>query len=297
MCFGQSTSMQTKASVRRRKGKDRRYKQNRGTLGPTHRRGARGVASGGDGRRQGDLPVPEQRPEILEIRSRESHAPSSKADIAYRLIRDWCGHRAREISGIPDANIFIPTPPDYFLMANWQWELARCFTKAENCAVFEPRTLEDLNNIVPPDKWRFSSSHAPALLLFLQQNIDFVNAEYARLHPSNDLGSRPLEGDESTLNCPSKQPRDSSNSTENTQDGIESEASRRYRLALAAALQHQHERDQDSSSSTENTRDGIESETLRRNRLALAAALQRQHEREKEQVAQKSAAGVGDIDH
>ena len=284
--------MQTKASYRRRKGKDRRYKQNRGTLGPTHRNGARGVASGEDGRCQGDLPVPEQHPEIPEIRSRDGDAPSSKAEIAFRLIRDWCGHRAREVSGIPDANIFIPAPPDYFLMAHWQWELARCFTKAENCTVPEPRTLEDFNKIVPPDKWRFSSSHAPALLLFLQQNIDFINAEYARLHPSNDLESRPLEGDGSTLNCPSKPPRDSSNSTENTQDGIESEASRKDWLALAAALLPQHERDRDSSSSTENTRDGVESETLRRNRLALAAALQRQHEREK-----KSAAGVGDIDH
>jgi hypothetical protein len=62
----------TKASVRRMKGNDRRYKQNNGTSG---RRGAGGIARGGESGfapRQGDLPRPEQHP---VIRSREDEAP------------------------------------------------------------------------------------------------------------------------------------------------------------------------------------------------------------------------------
>ena len=158
-------------------------------------------------------------------------AAGSKAGIALGLITDWCGHRAREVGGIPDKDIFIPTPPDYFLKAHWRWELARCFTKAKNCAVFEPRTLEDLNKIVPPDKWKFSSSHASAMLLFLRQNVDFVNAEYSRLHPS-------------------KPPRARDNSTRNMQEGMVSVASRRNQLALAAALRRQQEQNRVAQRST-----------------------------------------------
>lgn len=153
---------------------------------------------------------------------RKAPAAGSKAGVALGLIADWCGRRARETSGIPEAEIFIPPPPDYFLETHWQWELARCFTKARNSAVFEPRTLEGFNKIVPPDKWKFSSSHASALLLFLRQNVDFVNAEYGRLHPS-------------------KPPRNSNNSTDNTREGMILMASRGNQLALAASLRRQHE--------------------------------------------------------
>jgi helicase-like protein/RAD3-like DEAD/DEAH box helicase len=162
---------------------------------------------------------------------RKAPAAGSKAGIALGLITDWCGHRAREVGGVPDEDVFIPTPPDYFLKAHWRWELARCFTKAKNCAVFEPRTLEDFNKIVPPDKWKFSSSHASAMLLFLRQNVDFVNAEYSRLHPS-------------------KPPRGRDNSTGNTQEGTVSVASRRNQLALAAALRRQQEQDRAAQKST-----------------------------------------------
>ena len=158
-------------------------------------------------------------------------AAGSKAGIALGLITDWCGHRAREVGGIPDKDIFIPTPPDYFLKAHWRWALARCFTKVKNSAVFEPRTLEDLNKIVPPDKWKFSSSHASAMLLFLRQNVDFVNAEYSRLHPS-------------------KPPRARDNSTRNIQEGMVSVASRRNQLALAAALRRQQEQNRVAQRST-----------------------------------------------
>jgi hypothetical protein len=57
------------------KGNDRRYKQNNGTSGPSCRRGAGGLARGGESGfvpRQGDLPRPEQHP---DIRSREDEAP------------------------------------------------------------------------------------------------------------------------------------------------------------------------------------------------------------------------------
>ena len=66
---------QTKAAVRRSKGKDRRYRQNDGMLGQSRRRGAPGIAYRGAGgaarrggggfvQRQDDLSGQEQHPNI-----------------------------------------------------------------------------------------------------------------------------------------------------------------------------------------------------------------------------------------
>jgi hypothetical protein len=69
---------------------------------------------------------------VLERFSIPHKAPAagSKAGIALSLITDWCGHRAREVGSVPDEEVFIPTPPDYFLKAHWRWELARCSNHA-----------------------------------------------------------------------------------------------------------------------------------------------------------------------
>jgi hypothetical protein len=97
---------QTRASARRRKGKDRRYKQNNGTLGPSRRNGTLGVArwggrsvarrgASGFARSQGDLPRPEQH---TEIQLRDDEAPLTEQ---IEEIATLPFYRVQYLSGLP----------------------------------------------------------------------------------------------------------------------------------------------------------------------------------------------------